>query len=122
MDYIKFRFWIGNRPVIRSLSSFIFNDGTKEQILNGFANHFNVDRFTGCVDDLGNDIYEGDILYFSYGIPGRNVFAEVVYKWAKYYCMMPGHNPDKIGLNDILHMFSCEIVGNVYQNKDLING
>ena len=76
--------------------------------------HFNVfevepksvSQFTGLKDKNGNDIYEGDILYFIDHNTNLEVFRQRVGAYAIGYP---------------LDYEQCEIIGNIHQNPELIN-
>lgn len=75
-------------------------------------------QFTGLLDKNGTEIYEGDI------VKNINSFAKdrpYEIKWNQELCRWSAHN-DK----DPWSMFyrndegTCEVIGNIYENPDLI--
>ena len=64
------------------------------------------EQFTGLKDKNGNDIYEGDILYFIDRNTNLEVFRQRVGAYAIGY---------------LLDYEQCEIIGNIHQNPELIN-
>lgn len=113
----KFRFWTNdNKPFVASLHYFVINDGTKEKVLPDNISPFKpIQQYTGLKDMENQEIFVGDIINFSYGIPGISVDSEVIDKWGQFRCKAIGskNKPDEIGLNDLLGMYDCIIVGNI---------
>lgn len=73
--------------------------------------------FSGLKDSDDNDIYEGDIISFSYGIPPVKVHSEVVFRGARFEVLTPGHTPDSCLLSDLEDVVGEYYVsGNIYEN------
>lgn len=119
MKEILFRFWIDNKPVIKSLSSFIFNDGTKENTLDGFANPFNIDIFTGLTDKNNNRIFTNDIILdFTSGITRYFIvgFGKGCFDIRNKYQLKNNIS----GVELYQYNNECEIIGNLYENEILL--
>lgn len=68
-------------------------------------------QYTGLKDKNGKEIYEGDILSFRDGI------APVEYLFTEFVAMdVTGHGNCNL-LDD-----RCEVIGNIYENPDLLKG
>lgn len=91
--------------------------------------------WTSAVDELGNNVFEGDIL--DYGDPDedvkgivefRNCGFVVVWYGNKSYVDESGHMADgdwqeiEINTFEQVYVETCKIVGNIYDNSDLIKG
>lgn len=88
-----------------------------------------IGQFTGCLDANGKEIYEGDIVKHPYIDPifwdlveskdGDGATSEVVFHDGAF-CV-------KYGINDFIYLDSftrhghAEVVGNIYDNPELIN-
>lgn len=88
------------------------------------GNEIIIMQFTGLKDKNGKEIYEGDILRYSFGIPGIPGIsgnAEVVFKECAFYALTPEHKPKECALSEFFeHLPDSEIVGNIYENPELI--
>lgn len=79
-------------------------------------------QFTGLLDKNGKEIYEGDILHFK-NLSGNEVLLEV--KWFKYKWVfekiLNGQNIKKGGLFGFSNPDLFEVIGNIYENPELLN-
>lgn len=111
----------------RYLSHYIMNDNME----NIEVDPKTVGQNTGLKDKNGNDIYEGDVLSFT-EYPGENYYAEICksdrapFNWLYGYIKKP--NPKVMGisagiyysLQDIEELGEIEVIGNIYENKNLL--
>lgn len=112
MREIKFRAWnykkmvynvaIRNSLIVNHIDLFTYKDGEA---------NYSIMQFTGMHDKNDNQMYEGDI--FKYG----NMIGKIVYNQGcfnfntdKTTMCMRDHQPDQF-----------EIIGNIYENPELIN-
>jgi len=78
-------------------------------------------EWTGLEDSKGVGIFEGDVVYFSYGIPGRRVDAEVRFEGGAFYAMTPKESLKRCLLAELEeHVGEIEIIGNIYSNPELL--
>lgn len=83
------------------------------------GDNINLMQFTGLKDKNGKEIYEGDILTFADKIVSTVVwdFAGWSYKWIdKTYMAMRRQNPEPFFSNISLN----EVIGNIYENPELL--
>lgn len=106
MREIKFRAWDGRRM---TLSGIAFSNSTglmtvpAEDILM---------QYTGLKDKNGTEIYEGDILqHITTGESG-----EIKYGDGRFYC-------DQLNLSaySLLNINNSRVIGNIHENKELLN-
>ena len=101
---IKFRAWTDDGMVEDYISLITVTDGytVKERMCVAKA----VMQFTGLSDKNGKEIYEGDLIQFE---------------------RCEGVWPDQIGVHEVGWLFNCgnsflgEVIGNIYENPELIN-
>lgn len=78
---------------------------------------------TGLRDKNGTLIYEGDILQYEAEIKANYsiVYFDKAEFRVKEYLTICAKNPLIFGVDNYIKMRSCEIIGNIYQNKELLN-
>ena len=82
-----------------------------------------IQQFTGLYDKNGKEIYEGDILQWTSSNPfslGEIRKVKVYYVEARFWCNT-WNNKLGIYLGELLSEEKCEVIGNIYENPDLIN-
>jgi len=52
-------------------------------------------------DDDGEEVQDGDEIFFSYGIPPVRVTAQVEYFEGELWALTPGHNPSRCRLSEL---------------------
>lgn len=129
MKIIKFRAWNENEMHEDGETKFWLSQGFFED----FPEEFKIMQFTGLKDKNGKEIYEGDILKVIFEkanqYPHLNIIKAV--EWGSYSdgeyvsnieCWMAGDEPvsDKGGMyGSSVHDY--EIIGNIYENPELLN-
>ena len=72
-------------------------------------------QYTGLKDKNGVEIYEGDILSIMYNAYFKNFKYQSVVSWNNKSLQYNGlEDVIKLGIN------ICEVIGNIYENKDLL--
>jgi uncharacterized phage protein (TIGR01671 family) len=107
MREIKFRAWDEG---IEQWRYFTLDDTLMGRFIRFSLTHFG--QYTGLKDKHGNEIYEGDILGSSHGNLGP----------VQYRAEYAAFGIDWKGVEDadLLHWEELEVIGNIYENPDLI--
>ena len=113
---IKFRFWINDKPVLKSLSEFLMNDGTKERTLIGFHNPFEINQFAGYSDKNKKDVYEHDIVK-CFELFSLAQWYSKIYFIAGSFCVKKNSHYLNINDEDLI----IEVWSNTHDNPDFID-
>lgn len=124
---------------MREIKFRIWNKNTKEMICPASPQYFDIDwttnnwivpmQYTGLLDRLGKEIYEGDILrVFDNEEPENNniYVGECTVKYeSAMFCTKPEisskHGDYCISIGELENEdLECEILSNVYENPELI--
>ncbi|MEK4968586.1 YopX family protein [Cytobacillus sp. FSL R7-0696] len=111
MREIKFRAWDKSRKEKEYINNmYWFEENGVDDINNNVFLDFM--QYTGLKDKNGKEIYEGDILAYK-GLDGRNL--NLVVKWSERDAtfLFGGVRTD--------YAITGEVVGDIYENPDLIN-
>jgi hypothetical protein len=118
---IKFRAWDVNKKKMRTdivyaCHRFYYDLHDFDKQVSIPSDHY-VMQFTGLLDRLGKEIYEGDICRFDVreggvGEPAyHNLVGQVGFSFGCYT------------IGDFLsHYHSLEVIGNIYENPNLLEG
>lgn len=130
MKEIKFRAWDSYQKKMYTWNEIIKADidgnMSLSNLLNGFIQHIKPSQYTNLKDKNGVEIYNSDIIKCTYG--SREPYS--VIKPYTAIVELDKVNPcfvlHKIGTDFYEYDFVCcghlslEIIGNIYENKDLI--
>lgn len=83
----------------------------------GFVNRETIGQFTGLYDKNGKEIYEGDII-FQQGYSGKNLMT-VRFDYGAF--ITGKHSGSSTSPRPMLIQKKCEVMGNIYDNPELIN-
>lgn len=74
-------------------------------------------QFSGLFDKNGNEIYEGDIV-LQQGYNGRKTIMAVRFEHGAF--IVGYHNGSSTQKRPMLLSDKCEVIGNIYDNKELL--
>lgn len=88
-----------------------------------------LEQYTGLKDENGKEIYEGDIIEFSYDmfVGNFNTFVakgKVVFEEGAFYVEVFENErttEDEAYLLYSINLDTIEVIGNIYENKELLN-
>jgi uncharacterized phage protein (TIGR01671 family) len=115
---IKFRAWQDNQMLIQPMSG---NYGSG-RFFGFLYEDTKVMQFTGLKDKNGKEIYEGDILpkEWSEYIPDNSDFDKGIVKFHEGVFYLDFKNSKTILANHINNAGYIEVIGNIYENPELI--
>ena len=119
MREIKFRAWIKELNEIREVEYINFlkkmisypNKFCENYYFNADFDEIELMEYTGLEDMKGKEIYEGDILFES----SSKEYYKVVFENGSFRAEVDEYSLD---LEDYANI--CEVVGNIYENPELI--
>ncbi len=82
--------------------------------------NINIQQFTGLLDKNGREIYEGDIAKIIDPITKQIKNLEIVYEPSSFYAKNTVNN-FKRNLATFDSIYFLEIIGNIYENPELLN-
>jgi uncharacterized phage protein (TIGR01671 family) len=126
MREIKFRQWIPKakkfhyfgflcckkNPFFKSPVTFMFD-------CEQYREKYPVLQYSGIKDLKGVEIYEGDVVRSKDGLLHEVVFSK---KAAKFCIQSYRMNPYKEMTKRVYSILSCEVIGNIYENPELLGG
>ena len=123
MREIKFRAWHKEKKIISEVlgidilhKEIFFSNGDVDYCEISDFKYIELMQYTGLKDMRGKEIYEGDILFESFG----ERYHKVIFENANFRAEAEGDFDEySFDLIDIVAQ-GCEIVGNIYENPELI--
>lgn len=108
MRAIKFRAWdTENKKMVSDISLGTVNF---YESLNEFFKSTNLMQFTGLLDKNGTEIYEGDVVAYGTDKPQEIIYEKGMFTWRNEGSMSLGNYYSKL----------MEVVGNIYENPELL--
>ena len=126
MREIKFRAWVKEKKAIfevvlinyvtKKVTYLLERVGHLLSIRDAKFNDVELMQYTGLYDKNGEDIYEGDIIFESFG----EKYYKVIFENGSFKAEFNGDFDEySFDLIDVVAQ-DCEIVGNIYENPELI--
>ena len=128
MREIKFRAWVKEKKAIfevilidyvtKKVTYLLERVGHLLNVRNDKFNDIELMQYTGLKDKNNKEIYEGDILFESFG----ERYYKVVFENGSFRAEFKGDFEEySFDLIDVVAQ-SCEVVGNIYENSELMEG
>lgn len=119
----KFRVWLTDIDQMLRVKALVF-EKDKTRCVCGYSFDFYLEdenatimQSTGLVDKNGKEIFEGDIVKMAKDVYSKPTYYEVVrHRGGAYRLESKQH-----GCELWLRHTECEVVGNVYENKELLD-
>ena len=113
MREIKFRIWDKLNKEMINIESINFQERRvyKDTVSYRKFEDIELIEYTGLKDMDGKEIYEGDILFESFG----EEYFKVVFENGSFRAEA---NEYSLDLEDYAHI--CEVIGNIYENPELM--
>ena len=129
MREIKFRAWNEVLEKMYSWNEFL-NTNMKQTFIAPESTAMILMQYTGLKDKNGNEIYEGDIIDFSYDmfVGNFNTYVAkgiVIFEEGAFYVQcLENENmtKDESYLLYTINIDTIEIIGNIYNNPELLKG
>lgn len=119
MREIKFRAWDGD---CKKMDYFTLNDVMWNECQ--YDSDFPFMQYTGLYDKNGKEIYEGDICRYQWEYRGKQTISQVVFEHGAFSFLERNELEKKRNQGgQLVRVSNCnhiEIIGNIYQNPDLL--
>ena len=119
----KFRVWLTDIDQMLRVKALVF-EKDKTRCVCGYSFDFYLEdenatimQSTGLVDKNGKEIFEGDIVKMSKDVYSEPTYYEVVRHYGGAYRLESKQHGCELWLRHT----DCEVVGNVYENKELLD-
>ena len=119
MREIKFRAWDKHTKTMDYYQPAIFDMLMQKKNCKSKTNDFILMQFTGLKDKNGKEIYEGDIVTaLDEMIKGELKGSVRYYEKVGWFAIdFWGDKEEHLNFNDLINL---EVIGNIYENKELL--
>nr|DAT34568.1 MAG TPA: YopX protein [Caudoviricetes sp.] len=118
----KFRVWLTDIDQMLRVKALVF-EKDKTRCVCGYSFDFYLEdenatimQSTGLVDKNGKEIFEGDIVKMSKDVYSEPTYYEVVRHYGGAYRLESKQHGCELWLRHT----DCEVVGNIYENRELL--
>lgn len=129
----KFRAWHHELGRMMSIKNMWFQEGVVEEIelndtvmndyITSYPDEVTIMQSTGLKDKNGKEIFEGDIVqYQNTKVPSADSKGVIRYfdNWAMFGIDIEHNEPRALFFNGLSDHISLDVVGNIYENPELL--
>jgi len=118
---IKFRFWTPDKRMLDDHEGWVEGIGINYALECSASYGYVIMQFTGLKDKNGTDIYEGDIVKYTYSHYKKQIEVITDVYWNYHGFYMRENQTKLIDARALIVMKKeGEIIGNIYENPELI--